>query len=159
MVCLPWQWTVLNIRFELIHYRPQKKFAKVMFLQVSVCPQGEGVCMVAGECAWLGSAWLGGHAWLPVEGVCGWWGGIGCLVGCAWLLGGHVWLPGEMHGCQGACIVVVGLHSCQGECMVARGVHGCGGCRGIMLIHRSPSRPRPSMRLTATFINIHEHLI
>ena len=32
-----------------------------------------------------------------------------------------------MHGCQGACIVVVGLHSCQGECMVARGVHGCGG--------------------------------
>ena len=32
-------------------------------------------------------------------------------------------------------------------------------CRGITWIHRSPSRPRPSMRLTAAFINIHEHLI
>ena len=30
---------------------------------------------------------------------------------------------------------------------------------GITRIHRSPSRPRPSMRLTAAFINIHEHLI
>ena len=34
-----------------------------------------------------------------------------------------------------------------------------GGCRGITQIHRSPSRPRPSMRPTAAFINIHEHLI
>ena len=32
-------------------------------------------------------------------------------------------------------------------------------CRGITRIHRSPSRPRPSMRPTAAFINIHEHLI
>ena len=32
-------------------------------------------------------------------------------------------------------------------------------CRGITRIHRSPSRLRPSMRPTATFINIHEHLI
>ena len=32
-------------------------------------------------------------------------------------------------------------------------------CRGITRIHRSPSRPRPSMRPTATCINIHEHLI
>ena len=32
-------------------------------------------------------------------------------------------------------------------------------CRGITQIHRSPSRPRPSMRPTAAFINIHEHLI
>ena len=36
-------------------------------------------------------------------------------------------------------------------------VHGI--CRGIKRIHRSPSRPRPSMRPTAAFINIHEHLI
>ena len=32
-------------------------------------------------------------------------------------------------------------------------------CRGITRIHRSPSRPRPSMRPTAALINIHEHLI
>ena len=34
-------------------YRPQTKFAKVMFLQVSVCPRGgaEGACVVArGAC-------------------------------------------------------------------------------------------------------------
>ena len=29
---------------SLHHYRPQTKFAKVMFSQVSVCPQGRGVC-------------------------------------------------------------------------------------------------------------------
>ena len=32
-------------------------------------------------------------------------------------------------------------------------------CRGITQIHRSPSRPRPSVRPTAVLINIHEHLI
>ena len=32
-------------------------------------------------------------------------------------------------------------------------------CRGITRIHRSPSRPRPSVRPTAVLINIHEHLI
>ena len=32
-------------------------------------------------------------------------------------------------------------------------------CRGIMRIHRSPSRLRTSVRLTAILINIHEHLI
>ena len=32
-------------------------------------------------------------------------------------------------------------------------------CRGIMRIHRSPSRPRPAVRPTAVLINIHEHLI
>ena len=31
------------------------------------------------------------------------------------------------------------------------------GCRGITRIHRSPSRPRPSVRPTASVINIHEH--
>ena len=30
-------------------------------------------------------------------------------------------------------------------------------CRGITRIHRSPSRPRPAVRPTAAFINIHEH--
>ena len=74
-------------------YRPQTKFAKVMFLQVSVCPQG--------RCAWL----LGGGACVvaPGGGVHGCSGGAACVVapgGCAWLLwggawllpGGHVWL-------------------------------------------------------------------
>ena len=32
-------------------------------------------------------------------------------------------------------------------------------CRGITRIHRSPSRPRHSVRPTADLINIHEHLI
>ena len=44
------------------HYRPQTKFAKVMFLQVSVCPQGgggvcgrgsmhgRGACVAGGAC-------------------------------------------------------------------------------------------------------------
>ena len=75
-------------------YRPQTKFAKVMFLQVSVCPQEGmhgcwGACMVVGGHAWLrgrGHVWLwGGHAWL--------WGacmvaGEGCVCGCG----------GDMHG-------------------------------------------------------------
>ena len=30
-------------------------------------------------------------------------------------------------------------------------------CQGITWIHRSPSRPRPSVRPTANVINIHEH--
>ena len=50
-------------------YRPQTKFAKVMFLQVSVCPHGgacmvlfgRGVCLVlfGGVCGFI----RGGHAW------------------------------------------------------------------------------------------------
>ena len=32
-------------------------------------------------------------------------------------------------------------------------------CQGITRIHRSPSRPRPSVRPTAALINIHEHPI
>ena len=35
----------------------------------------------------------------------------------------------------------------------------CDKCQGITRIHRSPSRPRPSVRPTAVLINIHEHLI
>ena len=56
-------------------YRPQMKFAKVMFLQVSVCPQWGGMCGCSqgGVCVVApgGHAWLlwGGHAWLL-------WGGM-----------------------------------------------------------------------------------
>ena len=79
-------------------YHPQTKFAKVMFLQASVCPQGGGVCVVA----------PGGHAWLL-------WGGMhGCSGGHVWLL----WGVGGMHGCWGACMVAPG-----GACAVALG--GC----------------------------------
>ena len=37
------------------------------------------------------------------------------------------------------------------------GTCGYTNCRGITQIHRSPSRPRPAVRPTAAFINIHEH--
>ena len=56
-------------------YRPQTKFAKVMFLQVSVCPRG-GACMVAGGACVVAAG--------------------GCVVA-----GVHVWLLGDMRGCQG----------------------------------------------------------
>ena len=51
-----------------LNYRPQTKFAKVMFLQVSVCPHGGGACMVLFD---------GGHPWFYLGGVCGFiWGGM-----------------------------------------------------------------------------------
>ena len=93
----------------LYFYRPQTKFAKVMFLQVSVCPQG-GACMVArGEACMVA----------PGEGVRGCSGGA-CMVArgaCMVAPGGHVWLlQGGMCGCSG------------GACMVAPGgVCGCSG--------------------------------
>ena len=58
-----------------IFYRPQTKFAKVMFLQVSVCPR------VGGGGAWQGGVCGGGG--MHSRGVCvargagvagGWWG-------------------------------------------------------------------------------------
>ena len=73
------------VRAALLFLPPAKKFAKVMLLQESVCPQGRGVaCVVAPR----------GHAWL-LWGACvvapG--GGMhGCSGGHAWLLlGGHAW--------------------------------------------------------------------
>ena len=60
------------------HYRPQT-YAKVMFLQVSVCPQGGGGVRGSGGCGWWWGA--GGHAW---QGVC-----------MAWE---HVW-----HACPSLC--------------------------------------------------------
>ena len=99
-------------------YRPQTKFAKVMFLQVSVCPQrgghawllpgGGGACMVA---------WGGVHG-CSRGGMHGCLGGLGCVVAP----GGHAWLlQGGMRGCSWG-----GMHGCSG------GMHGCsrGGMRG-----------------------------
>ena len=96
-------------------YRPQTKFAKVMFLQVSVCPHWGGVrgfiwggmhgfirgaCMVLlggvhgfiqGVCGFIGGhAWFysGGHAWFYSGGHAWFYSG-----GRVWLLmGGHAWL-------------------------------------------------------------------
>ena len=118
-------------------YHLQTKFAKVMFLQVSVCPQGEGgmrgwqggACVVAkGACMVVGGGGAcvvargrlrgcRGHVWLQ-------WGTcmvVGGVCGC----GGHAWLQGGMHGCRGhvwllgACMVV------GGHAWLLGGVHGC----------------------------------
>ena len=121
------------------YYRPQTKFAKVMFLQVSVCPpEGRvwllrgGTCVVApGGCVHgcsrggIGGCSWGGHVWL-LWGVCmvapG--GGVhGCSGGaCIVALGGHAWfLWGEVCGCTGgACIVALGGHAW----FLWGGVHG-----------------------------------
>ena len=80
-------------------YRPQTKFAKVMFLQVSVCPQG-GVH----GCS------QGGHAWL-LRGACVVSPGGACVVAP----GGHAWL---LRG--GACMVALGGHAW----LLWGGVHG-----------------------------------
>ena len=90
-------------------YRRQTKFAKVMFSQVSVCPQGGGGVRGCRGYAWLvgGVCGCGGHAWL--------WGGVhGC--------GGHVWL-------WGACVVVGGMcgyGGVGGHAWLLGGMRGCG---------------------------------
>ena len=112
--------------FLFLLFLPPAKFAKVMFLQVSV--HTGGACMVApGGCVVaLGGMWLLGGACVVAPG-----GVRGCSWGHAWLLWGgmhgcsrgHAWLLlGGMHGCSGgACMVAPG-----GMCMVAPGgVHGC----------------------------------
>ena len=115
----------LKILAKHYHYRPQTKFAKVMFLQVSVILSTGGACVVArGGCAWL----LGGRAWL-LRGVRAWLlGGVrGCSGGHAWLLGGGMrgCSRGGMHGCSwGVCVVALGgMCGCSqgGACMVAPG--------------------------------------
>ena len=107
------------------NYRPQTKFAKVMFLQVSVCPQGGhawllagGVCMVApgGACVVA----PGGACMVALGGCmvgCSQ-GGLGGMCGCS--QGGHAWLL------WGACMVAPGGHVwllLGGACMVALGGH------------------------------------
>ena len=83
-------------------YRPQTKFAKVMFLQVSVTLSTGGACVVArGACVvapgWGGHAWfyLGGHAWFYLGGPA--WFYLGGMRGFIW--GGvHGFIQGGMHG-------------------------------------------------------------
>ena len=91
------------------------KFAKVMFLQVSVILSTGGVCMVAprgGMCGCSGGAYMvaWGHVWL-LGGAC-----VVALGGHAWFLGGMCGCSGGMCGCSG------GVHGCSGgACMVALG--------------------------------------
>ena len=79
---------------DVLNYRPQTKFAKVMFLQVSVCPQG------------------GRHEWLLAGGVrgCG-----GCMVapgGHAWLLRGGGGVRGFFDEIRSMSGHPTGMHSC-----------------------------------------------
>ena len=107
-----WRWSIWKSPITYYYYLPQTKFAKVMFLQVSVCPHGGGVCMVA----------PGGHVWLLWGGACvvALEGAVhGCsreVCGCSWgvcmvfwgacmvFSGGHVWFF------WGACVVFSGGH-------------------------------------------------
>ena len=115
---LPWLLTALfripgmssTEIFPLDIYRPQTKFAKVMFLQVSVCPHRGGVCgFIRGACVVLfGGACVvlfGGHAWFYSGGR------VWFYSGGAWFYsGGHAWfIRGGMHGfIWGACVVLFG---------------------------------------------------
>ena len=49
----------------VVYYCPQTKFAKVMFLHVSVshCVHGGGACVAGGGGVGCVCAWPGGHAW------------------------------------------------------------------------------------------------
>ena len=96
---------------ERSFYRPQMKFAKVMFWQVSVCPHGgEGACMVALEGACV--VFSGGLAWFFQGAMHGFFWGRGACV--FFWGGGYVWLlQGGMCGCSGGC-----------ACFFPGGVHG-----------------------------------
>ena len=50
-------------------YRPQTKFAKIMFLQVSVCPQGRGGVHGRGACM-AGGCLAGGGGGVHGMGAC-----------------------------------------------------------------------------------------
>ena len=126
-------------RAALSYYCPQKKFAKVMFLQVSV--HRGGMCGRWGVRGCRGPAWLPGGAYMVARRSAWLWGACMIARGCTWL-------PGGMHGCQGAyrlpgaCVVggvhgwghawlgvcawLGGMHGCRGVCMVTRG-HACPG--------------------------------
>ena len=111
----------------MLNYRPQTKFAKVMFLHLSV---SHSVHRVGGGMCGCGGAWVivGRHAWLwggmhgCQGGMCGW---GACVVGGVHGCGGHVWL-------WGACMVVGGMHSCGG----VPGCRGMRGCRGVCMVAR-----------------------
>ena len=71
-----------RLLLNLLHYRPQMKFAKVTFLQVSVCPQ-------RGSVHGRGSVY--GREACVAGGMCGDMCGMGlCVAGGMCVAGGHV---------------------------------------------------------------------
>ena len=105
LLLLPVRYCYWCKMFAIHCYRPQTKFAKVMFLQVSVCPQG-GACVVAG-----GHAWWRGCAWQ--RGAC-------LAKGTCMAKGGPCMAKGGVHGKGGACMV-------KGHVWQRRGMCGEGG--------------------------------
>ena len=101
---------VLHVTRFLNFYRPQTKFAKVMFLQVSVCPHGGHAWFYSVGGGMRGFIWggmrgfiwgacvvlFGGHAWFYLGGMCGFiWGGM------------HGFIRGGICGfIRGACMVL-----------------------------------------------------
>ena len=90
------QWLHHRVLSFSSFYRPQTKFAKVMFF-TGVCLSTRGGCV----CVVL----LGGHVWFYLGG-CAWFYSGMCMVlfrGCAWFcLGGHAWFYlGGVHGFSG----------------------------------------------------------
>ena len=68
----------LSTNERYYNYRPQTKFAEVMFSQVSVCLQG--ACVARRRCAWQGE-----HVWWGACMVEGMYGKEVCMAGgCAW---------------------------------------------------------------------------
>ena len=124
------EWLYLFRAFQkLPNYRPQTKFAKVMFLQVSVHTGGAwrglfgGACVVlfGGVCVVL----FRGHAWF-IRGACVVLFGGACMVlfgGMCGFIGGHVWFY------SGVCMVYLG------------GMHGFirGGCARFFQFFRMQS--------------------
>ena len=108
--CLPCSQNYSRWAFRSsLFYRPQTKFAKVMFLQVSVCPQGgEGACVVprggvhgcSGGRAWFysgGRAWFYSGAFLVLFGGCMvLFGGMRGFIQGQGGVRGFIW--GGMHG-------------------------------------------------------------
>ena len=111
---------LLNIFFrgEDVSYRPLTKFAKVMYLQVCVCPQ-EGHACFPGGCVLPGGVCFPGACMLH-RGAC-------VLPRGCMLPGGVHASQGGMYGCgEGAWLQEGGVHGCR------RSVHGCrGGVPGM----------------------------
>ena len=108
------------------NYRPQPKFAKVMFSQVFVCPQGGGISVQGGFCP--GGLYLGG---LCPGGLCPQWG----LYPVGYLSGGSLWVS-----LMGLCLG--GL--CPGGSLSREGVsvQGRGLCLGRGSLSREGSLSR-----------------
>ena len=132
--------TTYLVEFPLPNiYRPQTKFAKVMFLQVSVCRGGgrawqEGWGMHGRECAWQGVCVAGGmrgrgRAWQAVCMAGGMHGSGVCVVGGVHGRGVH----SRGHAWRGACVA--------GGAMCDRGLAWRGACvAGSMHAMHCPSR-------------------